>query len=117
TISNSQLVLTGKVNHNYPYNTAINGPRAIFFISGEGNTVSGDNYEQSFSRILNYADGASFGISTPIDYNLFPPGTTLTIIGYGVASYDAGYLDIESNTTIYPTLSSQPSNVTSIKIP
>jgi hypothetical protein len=104
------------VNHTYPYNTAINGPRAIFFISKDSN-VSGAHYEASFSRILNYTNGASFSITADIDTQVFPGGTTVYILAYGVASYDVGYLDIDTNTTMYPTLSDPSSNVVSLQIP
>lgn len=115
-INNKQFVFTGKVNHSYPYDTDFNGPRAIFFLSKES-SVSGNGYEFSFSRILNYASGATFNVTSAIDYNMFPSGSTVHIIGYGVASYDAGYLDIASHCVKYPTLNTQPSNLTSIKIP
>lgn len=116
TINNNQFVLTGKVIHTYPYDTDVNGPRAIFFLGKEGN-VSGHAYQQSFSNVLNYSSGETFNLTSAIDYKVFPSGTTVYIIGYGVASYDAGYLDLASDLIIYPTLNGQPSNITSIKIP
>lgn len=116
TINTNQFILTGKVNHTYPYDTDVNGPRAIFFLSKEGN-VSGNKYQQSISGILNCSSGATFNVTSAIDYKEFPSGTMVYIIGFGVASYDTGYLDLASDLIKYPTLNGQPSNITSIKIP
>ena len=116
SFDDDKLTIKGTIHHFYPYNIELNGPRVIFFLDSQSN-VSGDHYKTAISQIMNFPDGSDFTISALIDRDKFPTGTELHVVGFGVATYDQGYNDVETNRVMYSTLNGDPSNVASIDLP
>jgi hypothetical protein len=88
--------------------------RVVRVFYGKTPTVSGTNYLTSSGYSTS---STSFSVTTSINKNYFPSGSTMYVIAYGDSYNSYTIMDLTTGLGIYATLNSPASNVASYIVP
>ena len=111
---NGAIHFSGTGNYNDPL-TSYTIVFAVAFL-GNSQDVSPDNHTYSILIPMPESPGSDFSITSSMPSGLFPQGSTVFAVVYGISIYGSLFFDPDTRRYNYPGLGTVPSNVASVKI-